>query len=103
MRNEQSLLGPHLSTPAIAHYAFLMLLMGTFTIVRSQPPEDDLSEIIVSAPEPRFVAPTRRDKIGRIWAPVIINGKGPFRLVLDTGATRSAVNAEVAEAIGIAP
>jgi predicted aspartyl protease len=61
------------------------------------------AEIVVEAPEPRFVAPTRRDKIGRIWAPVMINGRGPFRLVLDTGATRSAVNAEVAEAIGIAP
>ncbi|HTV96740.1 MAG TPA: aspartyl protease family protein [Steroidobacteraceae bacterium] len=60
-------------------------------------------EIVVEAPEPRFVAPTRRDKIGRIWAPVMINGRGPFRLVLDTGASRSAVNAQVAEAIGIAP
>ncbi len=63
-----------------------------------QPPE-----IVVEAPEPRFVAPTRRDKIGRIWAPVMINGFGPFRLVLDTGASRSAVNARVAEAIGIPP
>jgi len=61
------------------------------------------AEIVVEAPEPRFVAPTRRDKIGRIWAPVMINGRGPFRLVLDTGASRSAVNAQVAEAIGIAP
>jgi predicted aspartyl protease len=61
------------------------------------------SEIVVEAPQPRFVAPTRRDKIGRIWAPVMINGRGPFRLVLDTGASRSAVNAEVAEALGIAP
>ncbi len=61
------------------------------------------SEIVVEAPEPRFVAPTRRDKIGRIWAPVMINGQGPFRLVLDTGASRSAVNAQVAEALGIAP
>jgi predicted aspartyl protease len=61
------------------------------------------SEIVVEAPEPRFVAPTRRDKIGRIWAPVMINGRGPFRLVLDTGASRSAVNAQVAEAIGISP
>ncbi len=62
-----------------------------------------LSEIVIEAPEPRFVAPTRRDKIGRIWAPVMINGRGPFRLVLDTGASRSAVNTQVAEAIGIAP
>ena len=62
-----------------------------------------LPKIIIEAPEPRFVAPTRRDKIGRIWAPVMINGRGPFRLVLDTGASRSAVNAQVAETIGIAP
>jgi predicted aspartyl protease len=62
-----------------------------------------LSEIVIEAPEPRFVAPTRRDKIGRIWAPVVINGQGPFRLVLDTGASRSAVNAQVAQILGIAP
>lgn len=47
--------------------------------------------------------PTRRDKIGRIWAPVLINGQGPFRLVLDTGASGSAVNARVAQILGLAP
>jgi predicted aspartyl protease len=56
---------------------------------------------MVEAPEPRYVAPTRRDQIGRIWAPVFINGKGPFRLVLDTGASHSAVTAMVALALGI--
>jgi predicted aspartyl protease len=59
--------------------------------------------IVVQAPEPRYVAPTRRDRIGRVWAPVLINGKGPFRLVFDTGATRSGVTAQVAEALGIVP
>jgi hypothetical protein len=44
--------------------------------------DDELQEVIVTAPEPRYVAPTRRDRIGRIWAPVYINDKGPFRLVL---------------------
>lgn len=62
---------------------------------------DELADIMVEAPEPRYVAPTRRDQIGRIWAPVFINGRGPFRLVLDTGATRSAVTAMVALALGI--
>ena len=28
------------------------------------------TEVIVSAPQPRYVAPTQRDRIGRIWAPV---------------------------------
>lgn len=55
------------------------------------------------APEPRFVAPTRRDKIGRIWAPVLINGRGPFRLVLDTGASDSAITAPVVSALGLVP
>lgn len=50
--------------------------------------------------EPRFVAPTRRDRIGRIWAPVLIDGKGPYRLVLDTGATRSAIAARAALSLG---
>ena len=54
-------------------------------------PEETLSEVIIEAPEPVYVAPTLRDRIGRIWAPVKINGKGPFRLVLDTGASHSAI------------
>jgi predicted aspartyl protease len=58
---------------------------------------------VVQAPEPRFVAPTRRDKIGRIWAPVVINGLGPFRLVLDTGASDSALTARVVAALGLKP
>jgi predicted aspartyl protease len=62
---------------------------------------DQLAEILVQAREPRFVAPTRRDQIGRIWAPVFINGRGPFRLVLDTGASSSGVTAMVALALGI--
>lgn len=71
----------------------------------SPPPVDTppatLPEVTVSAPEPRYVAPTRRDRIGRIWAPVLINGQGPFRLVLDTGASRSAVTRRVAESLGV--
>ena len=88
--------------------ACLILLLGTLSaisagVTRSDTPDDELSEIVVQAPEPRFVAPTRRDQIGRIWAPVTINGKGPFRLVLDTGASRSVVTSQVAESLGIAP
>jgi Aspartyl protease len=63
-------------------------------------PLDELSEVKIEAPEPLFVAPTLRDKIGRIWAPVFIDGKGPFRLVLDTGASRSALTSHVAQSLG---
>ena len=64
-------------------------------------PVAPLSEVIVLGPEPRYVAPTQRDRIGRIWAPVYLNQQGPFRLVLDTGANRSAVTPTVAEALGV--
>jgi predicted aspartyl protease len=60
-----------------------------------------LQEIVVTAREPRYVAPTLRDHIGRIWAPVLINGRGPFRLVLDTGASHSGVTAFVADTLGL--
>ena len=62
---------------------------------------EELTEVVVKAAEPRFVAPTRRDRIGRIWAPVYINNKGPFRLVLDSGANHSGINTHVAEALGL--
>ncbi len=60
-----------------------------------------MDDVAVTADEPRFVAPTRRDRIGRIWAPVTVNGMGPYRLVLDTGASHSALTARVVEALGI--
>ena len=60
----------------------------------------ELDEIVVQSPEPKFVAPTRRDRIGRIWAPVLIDGKGPYRLVLDTGANHSAVTERTAQSLG---
>jgi predicted aspartyl protease len=65
------------------------------------PAQEELAEVIISVPEARYVSPTRRDRIGRIWAPVMINGQGPFRLVLDTGATHSAVIADVAARLGL--
>jgi predicted aspartyl protease len=66
-----------------------------------QQSDEELTELVVKAAEPRFVAPTRRDRIGRIWAPVYINDKGPFRLVLDSGANHSGINSHVAEALGL--
>lgn len=62
-----------------------------------------VEEVVVDAPEPRYVAPTLRDRIGRVWAPVYINGKGPYRLVLDTGANRTAVIPALANRLGIPP
>jgi predicted aspartyl protease len=48
-----------------------------------------------------FASPTRRDSIGRIVAPVIINGEGPFRFVVDTGATHSVMSAALAQRLNL--
>jgi hypothetical protein len=68
----------------------------------SQPtPETLRPSVLVEGQEPKYVAPNTLDQIGRIWAPVKINGKGPFRLVLDTSGNSSAVTQAVADQLGI--
>ncbi len=51
---------------------------------------------------PRYAVATRKDRAGRILAPVQINGRGPFRFILDTGANRSAISADTVAALGLA-
>jgi predicted aspartyl protease len=50
-----------------------------------------------------FATPTTLDRVGRIVVPVTINGKGPFRFVVDTGASRSTVSPALARALGLQP
>jgi hypothetical protein len=64
-------------------------------------PAAEVPQVVVETNEPRYVAPTHLDRIGRIWAPVMIDGKGPFRLVLDTGASHSAIIERTAQALGV--
>jgi predicted aspartyl protease len=56
-----------------------------------------------SVSEAEFAIPTTRDRIGRIIVPVLIEGKGPFRFMLDTGANRSALSEQTAQALGLVP
>jgi len=52
-------------------------------------------------PEPLFAAPTRVDRIGRVMTSVKVNGKGPFRFVIDTGASRSTLAPHLAKTLGL--
>jgi len=54
-------------------------------------------------PEPLFAAPTRLDRIGRVMTHVMVNGKGPFRFVIDTGASRSTLAPHLARALNLTP
>jgi predicted aspartyl protease len=55
----------------------------------------------VQAPEASWAFPTELDRIGRILAPVYVNGQGPFRFVLDTGANRSVLSPRLVELLGL--
>jgi predicted aspartyl protease len=61
---------------------------------------EDLSGALAD-PEPLFAAPTRLDRIGRVMTSVMVNGKGPFRFVIDTGANRSTLAPHLAKALNL--
>jgi predicted aspartyl protease len=54
-------------------------------------------------PEDYALGPTRLDRIGRVVAPVSVNGQGPFRFIVDTGANRSVLSQDLAERLGLTP
>ena len=50
-----------------------------------------------------FALPTTFDHIGRVVVPAMVNGKGPFRFIVDTGATYSTVSPGLVRALGLKP
>lgn len=46
--------------------------------------------------------PLERDSAGRMLAQVMLNGRGPFRMIVDTGANRTALIPRVASDLGLA-
>jgi predicted aspartyl protease len=57
------------------------------------------------APEASSIlaTPTTRDHIGRVVVPVLINGQGPFRFIVDTGANRSTISPRLVSLLGLKP
>ena len=50
-----------------------------------------------------FAAPTTPDRIGRVMAPVFVNGRGPYAFLIDSGASRSAIAPRVVAELGLVP
>lgn len=50
-----------------------------------------------------FASPTTRDHVGRVVVPVTINGRGPFRFIVDTGANHSTISPGLARKLGLQP
>ena len=50
-----------------------------------------------------YIADTKPDRIGRVMAPVYVNGVGPFAFIVDTGASSSVIGPRVVARLGIGP
>lgn len=50
-----------------------------------------------------YAAPVRIDRAGRIVAAVEVNGRGPYRFIVDTGANRSAISPRLAQELALPP
>jgi len=48
-----------------------------------------------------YASPATRDRIGRIIVPVWVNGQGPFRFVVDTGANKSLLSPALIEKLAL--
>jgi predicted aspartyl protease len=63
-------------------------------------PETDLP---LSGDALLFASPTTRDHIGRVVVPVMVNGQGPFRFIVDTGANNSTISPRLVRQLGLQP
>jgi predicted aspartyl protease len=80
------------------------VLLASIAVAEDRPEDrlEQASRVIETVEsEPLYAAPTRWDRIGRIAAPVMINGQGPFRMILDTGANQSVITRRVADQLGL--
>lgn len=80
------------------HAALALALIGALTAPIAAASTETAP--VVEA-EPALATPTTLDRIGRILVPVMINGQGPFRLMVDTGANRTTITTDVAEQLGL--
>lgn len=63
----------------------------------------ELAEYQQLTPADFAAGPTRLDRLGRVIAPIRVNGQGPFRFIVDTGANRSVVSQGLAAQLGLQP
>jgi hypothetical protein len=83
--------------PALSHYASAAPAPSAASASAAGAP-------LALKPQDRLLAcPTTRDYVGRVVAAVMVDGKGPFRFIIDTGANESTISPKLAIALGLAP
>ena len=87
------------------------LLAGVALTASGDPPPGSIgsglepppAKYSIPADDHLFASPTRLDHIGRVVMPVMINNKGPFRFIVDTGASGSTISPQLARTLGLEP
>lgn len=95
---EMGLLG-HLKAIAASAAGFLFVTAAAAECLDAP----DLAAYQTATPQDFALGPTRTDRLGRVVAPVTVNGQGPFRFIVDTGANRSVVSDDLAARLGLTP
>ena len=78
-----------------------LFLLGLHAATAWPATESAPAPVLLPVPLPNtedslFASPTTRDHIGRVVVPVKINGQGPFRFIVDTGANHSTISPQLA-------
>lgn len=87
-------------SPARSFTCTAVLLASGYAACAQGPPNDNSPQ---HASEELAIVDqeSTTDRVGRIVTDVSLNGQGPLRLILDTGANRSAISMSVAQALGV--
>lgn len=88
--------------PAVCLQSAMLAGLALPIVAYATGPGDDARMGTAAAEyESLLACPTTLDHIGRVVAPVMVNGQGPFRFVIDTGASRSSVGPSLVQALGL--
>lgn len=82
-------------------FALVLLSACSAAVAEEMPAQAQGPE--ATKPEPLYAAPSKEDRSGRILAAVHVNGRGPYRFIIDTGANRSAVSPRLVADLGLQP
>ena len=74
---------------------------GAIAVQQPQAPSPADASQPSLAPDALYAVPTSLDRIGRIVVPVMVNGRGPFQFILDTGANSTVISPHLASALGL--
>ena len=88
-----------------AGFLFAALLASLTEPVAAEPAAATTESKASAASEEQtlFALPTTFDHIGRVVVPTMVNGRGPFRFIVDTGATYSTVSPGLVRTLGLKP